>query len=138
MSPTSIAAQFSDARFVRPRRASPGGDAPQQVHLLVRAAVPREQLQRRWHLRRLDARLSEAGATTDARPQDAAAGELVLALVQPAAVRGGFSAFRAYTGGQALDVLRSVATRITQTNANIAGLPANASITTGAQQYSNT
>jgi len=79
----------------------------------------------------------EAGGTTDARPQTLPQVSWSSPWSNRLLLEGGFSGFRAYTGGQARDSYDPVATRITQTNVNIAGLPANATITTGAQQYSN-
>ena len=81
----------------------------------------------------------EAGGTTDARPQTLPQVSWTSPLTNRLLLEGAFAGFRALTGGQARPTYDGSATRITQTNNNdYPGiLPANASVTTGPQLWSN-
>ena len=79
----------------------------------------------------------EAGGTTDARPQTLPQVTWTSPRTNRLLLEAGFSGFRALTGGQARPSYDPAITRITQTNTNIPGLPANATVTTGAQQWNN-
>jgi len=79
----------------------------------------------------------EAGSTTDARPQTLPQVTWSAPWTSRLLLEGAFSGFRALTGGQARPTNDPRATRVTQTNLNIPGLPANATVTTGAQAWNN-
>ena len=79
----------------------------------------------------------EAGGTTDARPQLLPQVTWTSPRTNRLLLEASFSGFYALTGGQARPGNNFDVIRVTQTNVNLTGLPANATIITGSQSAGN-